>query len=565
MKVSLIVLLAFSRSGVVTAFTAISHRRTRSILWNHDDNNRDQEKDWRDFRARLVQQESQLLTNNDVNIPVNTPIISSSGKWAYETSFIEKGTIILSHPKPSFGGGLLRHPFWHKAVMLILDHNDESIQQESETLGIFLNRHTDFIHYDNNQSWNIWYGGPVHCGLQFADLNTAELICLHSLSCNEARRSSKEIVRDIYYTTLKNAKKLVKDGFASSNDFITFAGYCGWSQGQLKQELEEGSWFTIASDSGTLLQELSLQKNSTSEHLEIMIQDAGMSIWNTFASLIGKSDGVPSLSFEDLLLKEWARDNLCNNSAKTQQISFDADITIKPGMILRAKAHPRSPFLLSDQDMHKSVVLVVSENIYGTVGVILNLPTTKTVDLDKASLLMRYGGSYVVFGEGERPLLWLHCNDRLRQASTGIPFDEFNIGGVWECTPDDVANCIRSGIASPNDFMVVSGGYIWVKDNNGETGGMRAEVWNGRFEVISVDYVQSVWNTLLIQQVMTRETLDQNLATSSNAWNLASPTKIEEDKTETIFGCDMKLSLLEDESRRRWVAKYVLNDPDCIT
>lgn len=49
--------------------------------------------------------------------------------------------------------------------------------------------------------------------------------------------------------------------------------------------------------------------------------------------------------------------------------------------------------------------------------------TTKSVDLDvsnaniassTASLLMRYGANYVVFGEAEHPLLWLHCDAALR-------------------------------------------------------------------------------------------------------------------------------------------------------
>lgn len=94
---------------------------------------------------------------------------------------------------------------------------------------------------------------------------------------------------------------------------------------------------------------------------------------------------------------------------------------------------------------------------------------------------------------------------------------------------------------------------------------MRGEVWNGKFEVVSVDLVHDVWNTLLTQQIMSRETIDSNLAASSLAWNLAaaadnSATSI----ADLVFDTDVKLSLLEDEARRRWVAKYIMNDPDCI-
>ena len=131
----------------------------------------------------------------------------------------------------------------------------------------------------------------------------------------------------------------------------------------------------------------------------------------------------------------------------------------------------------------------------------------------------------------------------------------------------DVASSIRNGIAAPGDFIVVSGGYIWVKDNNGHTGGMRGEVWNGRFEVVSNDQVQNVWNTLLTQQAMSRESIDSNSAASLLAWDLAGTKNLFDDRrSESVFGTtDMQLSLLEDEARRRWVEKYVMNDPGCKT
>lgn len=515
-----------------------------------------------DFRADVEQRGKQ---------PHQSKCIDTSK--LYRTSVIETGTLILSQSTPKFGAGLLRHPFWHKAVILILEHENDNVQEESETLGVFLNRPTDLILRDDGLSWNVWYGGPVHCGVPFADSDTAELLCLHSLSSAAATSCSKKVVDDLYYTKFSDAKKLVRDGVAAVNDFLVFAGYCGWSEGQLQRELNEESWIATAADSGLILCEL---KSRTTQN---MVQDAGMEIWSSFASRIDSIIDDKSsyqTTFDDLLLNEWARDHLNYHREKdTQTFTSNPDLHIKPGMLLRAKTSPRSPFLLSDQDMHKSIILVVSENMYGTVGVILNIPSTKTVDLDtsntshpnsRTALLMRYGGNYVVFGEGERPLLWLHCNDVLRESSVGIPFDEFNTQGVWECTADDVASSIRDGKASAQDFMVVSGGYIWVKDNDGQTGGMRGEVWDGKFEVVSNDHVQNVWDALLTQQIMTRESVDNNLATSSLAWNIAGNIEQNvERKLKTVFGSDVELHFLEDEARRRWVAKYVMNDPDCVT
>lgn len=465
--------------------------------------------------------------------------------------------------------------------MLILEHDDNK-----ETLGIFLNRPTDLVKYcneNNDSGWRVWYGGPVHSGLTFADEDTAEILCLHTMTSTETRMLSTEVVKNIQYTTFANATSLVKRGTATPDDFWVFAGYCGWTAGQLKRELiDDGFWMAVAADSGTLLHELKEQAKDAQPQM------AGMNIWNDFVQLIGKNDvpesTVASDSFDDLLLKEWARDKLIHHKAAESmenELSFSGgqEVEIRPGTMLRAKVHPRSPFLLSDQDMHKCIFLVVSENIYGTVGVILNLPTTKTVDLNVANagaadegsssapILLRYGGNTVVFGEGERPLLWLHCNDKLRQTGVGIPLDDFDAAdGVWECTSRDVASAIGSGMASPSDFMVVSGGFIWVKDNDGRTGGMRGQVWSGRFEIIPVERMQKVWDTLLAQEVMTRENVDQNLGTSFLAWEVASAEEEAPPKESlSVFGSDVNLAQLEDEAMRRWVAKYVMNDPGCVT
>jgi len=426
-------------------------------------------------------------------------------------------------------------------------------------------------------------------------------------------------MKDIQYTSFQSSTMLVNEGMASADDFVVFSGYCGWTEGQLKRELTDGrSWMTMAVDSGTLLRELKEQQQRQ-PHDPTLLQDAGIGIWEKFATLIGKNDNndaskTKKASFDDLFLKEWARDQLVHHRSSSSRATKNlmesvnannndnaipflggaSDVEIRPGMLLRASVHPRSPFLLSDQDMHKCLFLVVSENVYGTVGVILNLPTTKTIELDIAKtnlfdnseddgphrksssvpMLLRYGGNYVVFGEGERPLLWLHCNDALRRASVGIPLDEFNTGSVWECTPEDVASAIGKGMASPSDFMVVSGGYIWVKDNDGMTGGIRGEVWNGRFEIVPPHNIQHVWDALLSQQGMTRETFDENLVTSSMAWSVAGNIDIDDNRQSSadslpeqpsyVFGSNVRLSLLEDEARRRWVAKYILNDPGCV-
>lgn len=52
------------------------------------------------------------------------------------------------------------------------------------------------------------------------DPKTAEFVCLHSLSSRRARTRSKKVVRNVYYTTFQDAKKLLADGQASVDDCL---------------------------------------------------------------------------------------------------------------------------------------------------------------------------------------------------------------------------------------------------------------------------------------------------------------------------------------------------------
>jgi len=227
---------------------------------------------------------------------------------------------------------------------------------------------------------------------------------------------------------------------------------------------------------------------------------------------------------------------------------------------------------------------VISDNIYGTVGVLLNLPTAKTIHLPLSvgrsededddrtiPLLQKYGGSYVVFGEGERPLLWLHCNNQLRSARIGIPLDnddspKGNYGGIiWECTLEDVAYAIRHKIGSSQDFMVISGGFIWEKSDDGTTGGIREQVLNGSFEIVPSNCKQQVWDTLLGQEIMTTQNIHTNIKIRFSAWDVASNNDAPKDKDPFVFGTNITVANLADKALHKWAAKYILNESDCLT
>jgi hypothetical protein len=148
--------------------------------------------DWRDFRARLVMGESakkqskgsssasstKVRTEGDLDgigslfeeqiIPsvVSQSIEEGTGmtpldpsQWAYDSgNVIEQGAIILGGVEQEFGFGL-RQQYFHKAAILVLDHEENTF-----TKGIILNRPTDLtLDDDINEGvkWRVWFGGDV--------------------------------------------------------------------------------------------------------------------------------------------------------------------------------------------------------------------------------------------------------------------------------------------------------------------------------------------------------------------------------------------------------------------
>jgi hypothetical protein len=150
--------------------------------------------DWRDFRARLVMGESAIKKSKGSSSTSSTQvrrteegdldgigslfeeqiipsIVSQSmeegtsltpldpSQWAYDSgNVIEQGAIILGGVEQEFGFGL-RQQYFHKAAILVLDHEENTF-----TKGIILNRPTDLtLDDDINEGvkWRVWFGGDV--------------------------------------------------------------------------------------------------------------------------------------------------------------------------------------------------------------------------------------------------------------------------------------------------------------------------------------------------------------------------------------------------------------------
>jgi Uncharacterized ACR, COG1678 len=200
-------------------------------FWARSDDDEEEEidlsdKDWRTFRAKLVMgepsanQSSFSLSSNNATLSDGdldgigalfedeqagstlqlTPLDPS--QWAYDSgTVIEQGAVILGGVEQDYGFGL-RQQYFHKAAILVLDH-DESFF----TKGIILNRPTDLTLDDDvnpGVKWRVWYGGDV----QGISSDAPDIICLHSLRDAAVTKASIPVMNDIQWTSFDAAKKV---------------------------------------------------------------------------------------------------------------------------------------------------------------------------------------------------------------------------------------------------------------------------------------------------------------------------------------------------------------------
>ena len=237
-------------------------------------------------------------------------------------------------------------------------------------------------------------------------------------------------------------------------------------------ELDRKSWYMCATDSGTLLKELARQSKGVDP------RDAGLDTWELLMNMIGREELAKecSGSFDDLMLKEWSQANLVKFDYGTLGLTKnpaagDIDLAkatvddmieatakwaqkqeITPGTLLRASSADRSPFLLQKQEMHHGLLLVIQEDDKVSLGCMLNQVSMKGVDIRKVgssniSIPIRYGGDYAIKGQG--PLLWIHCNQKLRDAGLGEPIGEDQSKGFWKCSQEEAVESITYNIAKP--------------------------------------------------------------------------------------------------------------------
>jgi len=484
--------------------------------------------------------------------------------------------------------------------MILVTYHDEQF-----TKGIILNRPTnlflgdaDFLNVDGEpylkpggeesieeNSWQIWFGGDVR-GLYSEN---SEINCLHSIDTETSRNVSEVLLNNIMMTNYEGATQIIKKGEASAKDFWMFAGSCGWTGGQLLDELNRDSWYMISTAESILWKELIRQRDEGSDPRE-----AGIQTWYTFMDLIDKEDEAKSLSesFADLTLKEYCTEHLLFNSTnEASEIQEDVnsldlsdlissfsstpdtlDKIVKlalnarnglDGTLLRGSSNDRSPFTLSDQKFHKSILLILQDDDELSVAMLLNHPTTKTRPITLSNgkvveMVVRYGGSFGIPGVVEQPIIFLHNKSKLKKLFVG---EAIGNSDIWICTEEQIIEAISEGNASHKDFMVIEGFSIWGKEEeDGEggviEGGLLNDILEQKFEVVEPEFTDEIWVTLLAQAPLSIDTLDRNCRMSSDAWSVAG--RNDNAFPSYVYKSKVTTTELADDALRYWIEAFLL-------
>ena len=143
------------------------------------------------------------------------------------TSFV--GRLLVATP-------LLDEPTFRRTVVLILDHNDDG------ALGLVVNRPMDVDVSAVLPAWQpyttdpgrLYQGGPVQLD------SALGLVAVPGDA--EEPLGVKRIIGSLGLVDLDTPPEVVAGSVAGLR---IFAGYSGWSGGQLEAEIEQGAWYVV--------------------------------------------------------------------------------------------------------------------------------------------------------------------------------------------------------------------------------------------------------------------------------------------------------------------------------
>ncbi|MEO6183693.1 MAG: YqgE/AlgH family protein [Verrucomicrobiota bacterium] len=199
-------------------------------------------------------------------MPIVRParVLQIGHKHMAETAKNLKGHLLLD-------GGKLAGSFFHRAVVLVCEHNAEG------ALGLVLNRNSgnkvgEMIVADLPEELKeqpLFLGGPVQAtALSF--LHSDSFIPDANVMSNLSVGHSLDSLVDI------------GESFSNTQKVKVFAGYSGWNPGQLEEEMKRGAWLVHPAS------------------LDLVFQTEPATLWKTILDKKGWQYRLTAQSPEDL-------------------------------------------------------------------------------------------------------------------------------------------------------------------------------------------------------------------------------------------------------------------------
>ena len=155
-------------------------------------------------------------------------------KRTMASSTLQAGSVLLAEP-------FLNDSNFKRAAILLCEHSEDG------SLGFILNKELDMRIGEllpdlNDFEVPVFFGGPVQ---------TDSVHYLHTVG--DLLDDSIQVCPGVYWGgNFEKLKFLIANKLVPTDSIRFFVGYSGWSQGQLMEELQTGSWVTTHMDANYL-------------------------------------------------------------------------------------------------------------------------------------------------------------------------------------------------------------------------------------------------------------------------------------------------------------------------
>ncbi|KAL4424592.1 hypothetical protein ABPG77_009176 [Micractinium sp. CCAP 211/92] len=203
--------------------------------------------DWRAFRAQLVaaaaaSEAAPAAAGAGADAAAPASSARSDGAWAHMLRGPEQGCLLVASPLMF----QTSQTYFYLAVILLVHHN------ESGSWGLILNRPTVHKVGDLQESEAGFLQPEFNdCAMHLGgDVDPSSIFLLHSVP---GLPGSQEVIPGLYVGGFNEARRGLKEGRYSADQFMVLTRYAGWGAGQLEMECRRGVWVPVSASASAML------------------------------------------------------------------------------------------------------------------------------------------------------------------------------------------------------------------------------------------------------------------------------------------------------------------------